>query len=267
MGLYGVMPLRLGTRKPVRASTLLWFRDDLNVPDVMQRVHWDPETTRRSGNPTTFDYGRIHETWLIHLCTDWMGDDAWLWKLESPSGASTTWATRSGSVGASRASTSPTTAAPRSISSCGHATSVTRSPRRVPRRSSCRAGSTGRCACPTRRVVRGPHRGTRRDRRRLRATVSELVDIGPGTSPEDTAEVTAQLGAYPCARTRGRSRRRVVRRRPARFAHALTTRRGTRRSVASGFVVPTWPVAVGGLDVPMSVRAIEASWRRSTWVG
>ena len=23
----------------------------------------------------------MRETWLIHLCTDWMGDDAWLWKL------------------------------------------------------------------------------------------------------------------------------------------------------------------------------------------
>ena len=32
--------------------------------------------------PTTFDYGRMRETWLIHLCTDWMGDDAWLWKLD-----------------------------------------------------------------------------------------------------------------------------------------------------------------------------------------
>ena len=52
------------------------------MPDVMQRVHWDPEFARRAGNPTTFDYGRMRETWLIHLCTDWMGDDAWLWKLD-----------------------------------------------------------------------------------------------------------------------------------------------------------------------------------------
>jgi len=28
------------------------------------------------------DYGRMREVWLIHLCTDWMGDDAWLWKLD-----------------------------------------------------------------------------------------------------------------------------------------------------------------------------------------
>ena len=62
----------------------------------MQRVHWDPEFARRSGNPTTFDYGRMRETWLIHLCTDWMGDDAWLWKLDCEFRRSTTSATPSG---------------------------------------------------------------------------------------------------------------------------------------------------------------------------
>jgi hypothetical protein len=81
MGLYGVRPLRLAYRSRQRIPRF-FHRDDLNVPDVMQRVHWDPEFARRSGNPTTFDYGRMRETWLIHLCTDWMGDDAWLWKLD-----------------------------------------------------------------------------------------------------------------------------------------------------------------------------------------
>ncbi len=81
MGLYGVKPLRLGYQNRTRIPRF-FHRDDLNVPDVMQRVHWDPEFSRRSGNPTTFDYGRMRETWLIHLCTDWMGDDAWLWKLD-----------------------------------------------------------------------------------------------------------------------------------------------------------------------------------------
>jgi acyl dehydratase len=81
MGLYGVKPLRLAYNNRRRIPRF-FHRDELNVPDVMQRVHWDPEFARRSGNPTTFDYGRMRETWLIHLCTDWMGDDAWLWKLE-----------------------------------------------------------------------------------------------------------------------------------------------------------------------------------------
>jgi len=81
MGLYGVAPLRLGAANRRRVPRF-YHRDEQNVPDVMQRVHWDPEFARRSGNPTTFDYGRMRETWLIHLCTDWMGDDGWLWKLD-----------------------------------------------------------------------------------------------------------------------------------------------------------------------------------------
>ena len=81
MGLYGVKPLRLGYENRRRIPRF-FHRDELNIPDVMQRVHWDPEFARRAGNPTTYDYGRMRETWLIHLCTDWMGDDAWLWKLD-----------------------------------------------------------------------------------------------------------------------------------------------------------------------------------------
>ena len=37
---------------------------------------------RQAGQPAIYDYGRMRETWLVHLCTDWMGDDAWLWKLD-----------------------------------------------------------------------------------------------------------------------------------------------------------------------------------------
>jgi acyl dehydratase len=81
MGLYGVKALRLANDQRRRMPR--FFRPDaLNVPDVQQRVHWDPEWARAVGNPTSYDYGRMRETWLIHLCTDWMGDDAWLWKLD-----------------------------------------------------------------------------------------------------------------------------------------------------------------------------------------
>src|SRR6202042_1099062 len=51
-------------------------------PGGTRRAAGPPTSPRRSGNPATFDYGRMRETWLIHLCTDWMGDDAWLWKLD-----------------------------------------------------------------------------------------------------------------------------------------------------------------------------------------
>jgi acyl dehydratase len=80
MGMYDVAPLRLAYQNRRRIPRF-YHRDELGVPDVMQRVHWDPAFARASGNPTTFDYGRMRETWLIHACTDWMGDDAWLWRL------------------------------------------------------------------------------------------------------------------------------------------------------------------------------------------
>jgi len=81
MGLYGVGPLRLAYKNRQRIPRF-YHRDELNIPDVMQRCHWDPAYAQKTGNPTTYDYGRMRETWLIHLCTDWMGDDAWLWKLD-----------------------------------------------------------------------------------------------------------------------------------------------------------------------------------------
>jgi acyl dehydratase len=81
MGMYDVAPLRLAYRNRMRIPRF-YHRDELGIPDVMQRVHWDPAFARQSGNPTTFDYGRMRETWLIHVCTDWMGDDAWLWRLQ-----------------------------------------------------------------------------------------------------------------------------------------------------------------------------------------
>ena len=80
MGLYGVKPLRLGFQNRQRIPRF-YHADELGIPDVMQRCHWDPEYARKTGNPSPYDYGRMRETWLIHLCTDWMGDDAWLWKL------------------------------------------------------------------------------------------------------------------------------------------------------------------------------------------
>jgi acyl dehydratase len=81
MGLYGVKALRLGWQQRQRMPRF-FHRDELGIPDVLQRVHWDPAYARKAGNPTTYDYGRMRECWLVHLCTDWMGDDAWLWKLD-----------------------------------------------------------------------------------------------------------------------------------------------------------------------------------------
>lgn len=53
----------------------------LGIPDTVQRLHWDPDRARELGLPTSYDYGGMRETWLCHIVTDWMGDNAWLWKL------------------------------------------------------------------------------------------------------------------------------------------------------------------------------------------
>ena len=81
MGLYGVAPLRMGYLNRQRIPRF-YIPNELNVPDASQRVHWDETWSKSIGNPYPYDYGVMRENWLIHLCTDWMGDDAWLWKID-----------------------------------------------------------------------------------------------------------------------------------------------------------------------------------------
>jgi acyl dehydratase len=59
----------------------LFSPDALNVPDTVQRVHWDQQWTSRLGIARTYDYGTLRETWLTMAICDWAGDAAWLWKL------------------------------------------------------------------------------------------------------------------------------------------------------------------------------------------
>ena len=52
-----------------------------NIPDTVQRLHWDPARAQELGIPMSYDYGAMRETWLTHALTDWMGDDGWLLRL------------------------------------------------------------------------------------------------------------------------------------------------------------------------------------------
>lgn len=65
-----------------RKAPGLYPPNRLNIPDTVQRLHWEPARAQELGLPTSYDYGGLRETWLCHLVTDWMGDDAWLWKFE-----------------------------------------------------------------------------------------------------------------------------------------------------------------------------------------
>jgi acyl dehydratase len=64
-----------------RKAPGLYPPNDLNIPDTVQRLHWEPKRARELGLPSSYDYGGMRETWLCHIITDWMGDDGWLWKL------------------------------------------------------------------------------------------------------------------------------------------------------------------------------------------
>lgn len=64
-----------------RKAPGLFPPDSLGIPDTVQRLHWDPVRAKELGLPTSYDYGGMRETWLVHALTDWLGDDAWLWRL------------------------------------------------------------------------------------------------------------------------------------------------------------------------------------------
>jgi acyl dehydratase len=53
----------------------------LNVPDTVQRLHWEKEWANSLGIPIPYDYGGLREAFLTTIVTNWMGDAGWLWKL------------------------------------------------------------------------------------------------------------------------------------------------------------------------------------------
>ena len=82
----GIGPLRYNWKQRTRMPAF-FVPDAYGVPDVVQRVHWDHNRATDLGLPTSYDYGQMRTSWLIHLVTNWMGDDAWLWKLSCQSRA------------------------------------------------------------------------------------------------------------------------------------------------------------------------------------
>jgi acyl dehydratase len=52
-----------------------YIKNEHGVPDVAQRLHWDPVWAQAIGNPMAYDYGVMRENYLYHYLTDWCGDD------------------------------------------------------------------------------------------------------------------------------------------------------------------------------------------------
>jgi acyl dehydratase len=68
-------------RKVRRKAPGLYPPNARNIPDTVQRLHWDPARAAELGIEMNYDYGAMRETWLTHALTDWMGDDGWLLRL------------------------------------------------------------------------------------------------------------------------------------------------------------------------------------------
>jgi acyl dehydratase len=60
-----------------------YLKNELGFMETAQRCHWDDEWARRIGHPAAYDYGVMRTNWLVNAVTNWMGDDAWIWKLST----------------------------------------------------------------------------------------------------------------------------------------------------------------------------------------
>ena len=78
-GGYGFVPYaptvgRLAHKNRKRIPAF-YIKNEYGVPDVAQRLHWDPVWAQAIGNPMAYDYGVMRESYLWHFLNDWAGDD------------------------------------------------------------------------------------------------------------------------------------------------------------------------------------------------
>lgn len=77
---WGALRVMSKTRKRARG---FFNRNEYGAWDLVQRLHWDGNWARTVGLPRPYDYGAMRNAWLGHLVTDWMGDDAWMIRLQT----------------------------------------------------------------------------------------------------------------------------------------------------------------------------------------
>jgi acyl dehydratase len=79
-GGYGFVPYaptanRLAHKNRQRIPAF-YVKNEHGIPDVAQRLHWDPVWAQAIGNPMAYDYGVMRENFLYQYLSDWCGDDA-----------------------------------------------------------------------------------------------------------------------------------------------------------------------------------------------
>lgn len=79
-GGYGFVPYaptanRLAHKNRQRIPAF-YVKNEQGIPDVAQRLHWDPKWSQAIGNPMAYDYGVMRENYMSQYLSDWAGDDA-----------------------------------------------------------------------------------------------------------------------------------------------------------------------------------------------
>ena len=77
---YGFPALRLA-RENRRTLRGFYSLDDFGAWDAIMRIHWQDETARKIGVPAAYDIGIVRWTWLVHYCTNFAGDDGWVYRV------------------------------------------------------------------------------------------------------------------------------------------------------------------------------------------
>jgi acyl dehydratase len=77
---YGNPPFRLAyeNRKQLKG---FYSRNEFNAWDTIQRAHWDAQLAREVGVRAPYDIGPMRYVMICHFITNFMGDEAWLYRL------------------------------------------------------------------------------------------------------------------------------------------------------------------------------------------
>ncbi|MBF6207821.1 MaoC family dehydratase N-terminal domain-containing protein [Nocardia abscessus] len=79
---YGFPALRLA-RENRRTLRGFYSRNDFNSWDAIMRIHWEDHTARDIGVPAAYDIGPIRWTWLTHYCTNYAGNNGWVFNVRA----------------------------------------------------------------------------------------------------------------------------------------------------------------------------------------
>ncbi|WP_380871639.1 acyl dehydratase [Sphingomonas sp. DBB INV C78] len=77
---YGNPPFKLAYENRKRLKGF-YSRNEFNAWDTIQRVHWDPVLAEKVGVLGTYDIGPMRYVMVCQAVTNFMGNDAWLYRL------------------------------------------------------------------------------------------------------------------------------------------------------------------------------------------